>query len=95
MFPIFTYIFMVVIVYHSDRSNNCVNQSVLHGVITSFVDVEQYKKKGPLQLYEDVFETPFLKETGEFYRSEAAKLKDEHSCSEYMERVSSGLLFVD
>lgn len=60
---------------------------MLHGVITSFVDVETYKKKGPLQLYEDVFEGPFLKETGEYYRSEAAKLKDECTCSEYMEKV--------
>lgn len=72
---------------HSDRMNNCVNQTVLHGVITSFVDVEEYKKKSPLQLYEEVFESRFLKETGDFYRSEAAKLKDECVCSDYMEKV--------
>lgn len=72
---------------NSDRHNNCVNQTVLHGVITSFVDVEEYKKKSPLQLYEEVFESLFLKETGDYYRSEAAKLKDECTCSEYMEKV--------
>lgn len=71
----------------SDRNSHCVNQSVLHGVINSFVDVEEYKKKCPLQLYEEVFESKFLQETGEHYRSEAAKLKDEHTCSEYMDRV--------
>ena len=76
---------------HSDRHNNCVNQTVLHGVITSFVDVEEYKKKSPLQLYEDVFESQFLKETGDYYRSEAAKLKDECSCSDYMEKVKKNL----
>ncbi|WAQ93638.1 CUL2-like protein [Mya arenaria] len=71
----------------SDRNGGSVNQTVLHGVITSFVEVEQYKKKGPLQLYEEIFEQQFLSETGQFYRSEAAKLKDECTCSEYMEKV--------
>ena len=79
----------VLCLIHSDRYNNCVNQTVLHGVVTSFVDVEQYKKKGPLQLYEEVFEVKFLRETGAYYRSEAAKLKDECSCSDYMEKVSN------
>lgn len=71
----------------SDRQNNCVNQTVLHSVITSLVEVEHYKKKCRLQLYEEVFESPFLKETGDYYRSEAAKLKNECTCSEYMEKV--------
>ncbi|KAL4222998.1 Cullin-2 [Mactra antiquata] len=79
----------------SDRHGSCMNQSVLHGVITSFVDVEQYKKKLPLQLYEEIFETHFLKETGEYYRSEAAKLRDECSCSEYMEKVIKKLIEED
>ena len=63
------------------------NQAVLHGVVTSLVEVEQYKRKAVLQLYEDVFESKFLDGTGQFYRAEAAKLKDECSCSEYMEKV--------
>ena len=63
------------------------SHNVLHGVINSFVNVEEYKKKYPLQLYEELFEVPFLKETGDFYRQEAAKLKDECTCSEYMEKV--------
>ncbi|KAK3587967.1 hypothetical protein CHS0354_014484 [Potamilus streckersoni] len=71
----------------NDRFGGTVNQTVLHGVINSFVDVEEYKKKTPLQLYEDMFENKFLQETGDYYRQEAAKLKDECSCSEYMEKV--------
>lgn len=71
----------------SDRVGGSVNQTVLHGVINSFVNVEEYKKKHPLQMYEDIFESSFLEETGEYYRQEAAKLKDECNCSDYMEKV--------
>lgn len=73
----------------SDRLGGTVNQTVLHGVVNSFVDVEEYKKKMPLQLYEEMFEAKFLQETGDYYRQEAAKLKDECSCSEYMEKVEN------
>ncbi|XP_052251215.1 cullin-2-like isoform X2 [Dreissena polymorpha] len=72
---------------HKDRNNSCVNQTVLHGVINSFVEVEEYKKKHSLQLYEEVFEQQFISQTGAFYRHEAAKLKDECTCSEYMDKV--------
>ncbi|KAH3706435.1 hypothetical protein DPMN_065821 [Dreissena polymorpha] len=71
---------------HKDRNNSCVNQTVLHGVINSFVEVEEYKKKHSLQLYEEVFEQQFISQTGAFYRHEAAKLKDECTCSEYMDK---------
>ena len=40
-----------------------------------------------LQLYEDLFEKPFLTETGEHYRQEATKILNDSSCSEYMEKV--------
>lgn len=40
------------------------------------------------QLYEELFESQFLAETGEYYKQEAARLKDEYNCSEYMEKVS-------
>ncbi|XP_033762061.1 cullin-2-like isoform X2 [Pecten maximus] len=78
---------LILIDVWQDRCNGTVNQTILHGVINSFVNVEDYKKKHPLQLYEDIFEKPFRKETGDYYRQEAAKLKDECNCSEYMEKV--------
>ncbi|XP_064647338.1 cullin-2-like [Lineus longissimus] len=70
-----------------DRCGGNVHQSVIHGVINSFVNVECFKKKTPLQLYEDLFECAFLNRTGEYYRSEAQKLLDQCNCSEYMEKV--------
>ena len=82
------------------------SDSVIKGVIGSFVSVEEYKKKGNLdvgtthlhvitesqnflhlQLYEEIFEKPFLKATGEYYKEEAQKLLQEGSISVYMERV--------
>ncbi|KAK3804257.1 hypothetical protein RRG08_040764 [Elysia crispata] len=70
-----------------DRNGYYVNQTVVHSVVTSFVDVSEYKKKAPLELYQEIFETQFLKETGEFYRHEAAQLKAECTCSDYLEKV--------
>ena len=40
------------------------------------------------QLYEDLFETTFLRETGRYYHQEALKLLDVCTCSEYMEKAS-------
>lgn len=37
-------------VYFSDRCGEDPNQKVIHGVINSFVHVEQYKKKFPLKV---------------------------------------------
>ena len=58
------------------------------GVISSFVEVEGYKKKGGLELYEEMFEKPFLSATGEYYNAEASKLLQEGHISIYMEKVS-------
>ena len=40
------------------------------------------------QYYQVVFEEPFLKDTGEYYRQEAARLIADMSYSEYMQKVS-------
>ncbi|XP_013788491.1 cullin-2-like [Limulus polyphemus] len=71
----------------SDRLGDSPNQRVIHGVIDSFVLVEEYKKKGSLQLYREMFETPFLQATGEYYRKEASMLLCESECSQYMVKV--------
>lgn len=63
------------------------SDATIYGVIQSLVLVEEYKKKGNLDLYEEIFEKPFLSATGEFYRDMAAKLLGEGSISQYMERV--------
>jgi len=61
--------------------------STLKGVINSFVEVEDYKKKGQLDLYEDIFETPFLAATGDYYNAEASKMLQDETISVYMEKV--------
>ena len=45
------------------------------------------KKIVALQLYEDIFEKPFLAATGEYYKEEAQKLLQPNSISIYMEKV--------
>ena len=42
--------------------------STIHGVIQSLVAVEEFKKKNTLESYEQIFETPFLEATGDYYR---------------------------
>ncbi|KAL8164974.1 UNVERIFIED_CONTAM: Cullin-2 [Gekko kuhli] len=69
-----------------DRCGEDPNQKVIHGVINSFVHVEQYKKKFPLKFYQEIFECPFLNETGEYYKQEASNLLQESNCSQYMEK---------
>ncbi|KAH0627568.1 hypothetical protein JD844_003431 [Phrynosoma platyrhinos] len=75
----------------NDRCGEDPNQKVIHGVINSFVHVEQYKKKFPLKFYQEIFECPFLNETGEYYKQEASNLMQESNCSQYMEKVLSRL----
>lgn len=71
----------------SDRTGDNPNQAVVHGVVHSLVNVEEYKRKNPVELYEKIFETPFLAATGDHYRLEASKLLQESDCSVYMEKV--------
>lgn len=70
-----------------DRIQDGPNQSVFHGVIQSFVQVEEYKKDDNLDMYRKIFEAPFLKNTGDYYKLEASRLLQENDCSQYMEKV--------
>uniref|UniRef100_U5EWS4 Cullin-2 n=1 Tax=Corethrella appendiculata TaxID=1370023 RepID=U5EWS4_9DIPT len=63
------------------------NAKVINGVIQSFVLVQDYKKKGSLKLYQDLFETPMIQASGEYYTGEAQKLLQKCSVSQYMEEV--------
>ncbi|KAJ9598457.1 hypothetical protein L9F63_010853, partial [Diploptera punctata] len=60
---------------------------IIRGVINSFVSVEEFKKKGDLELYQEIFEAPFLQASGEYYKREASRLLQECDVSQYMERV--------
>jgi len=75
----------------ADRCGSDVNEKVVHSIVHSFVLVDQYKKKSPLALYENMFEKTLLEETADYYRAEAAKLIETLNCSDYMEKVLSRL----
>lgn len=49
-------------------------EHIIKGAIQSFVCVQEYKKKGSLQLYQQTFESPLLQDSGEFYKLEANRL---------------------
>lgn len=66
---------------------NSKNTQVIHGVIQSFVQVQDYKKKGNLKLYQEMFEAPMLEASGNYYKSEASILLQKCSVSQYMEEV--------
>lgn len=77
-------------VVHKDRIGEDLgsnNAQVIHGIIQSFVQVQDYKKKGNLNLYQELFEVPMLAVSGDYYKSEAAKLLQRCTVSEYLEEV--------
>ena len=41
------------------------------------------------QFYQGIFVSPFLTETGEYYKQEASNLLQESNCSQYMEKVKN------
>ncbi|XP_003702794.2 cullin 2 [Megachile rotundata] len=79
---------------HADRIGTAPSASteVICGVIQSFVRVEEYKMKGQVDLYQEIFETPYLKACGEFYRREASELLQQSDVTHYMERVTWRLI---
>lgn len=61
--------------------------NVINGVIQSLVQVQEYKKKFSLKLYQELFERKLLTTTGEYYRTEALKLLNTCTVSEYMKEA--------
>ncbi|KAK9880642.1 hypothetical protein WA026_011881 [Henosepilachna vigintioctopunctata] len=73
----------------ADRAQRSLPVSIqaIKGTILSFVEVQGYKKKAPLQLYQELFEEPFLNASGEHFKHDAARLLQEKDVSLYMEKV--------
>lgn len=69
--------------------NNLTSKDIetIHGVINSFVSVQDYKKKGSLHLYETLFEEKLLEASGSYFMSQASKLLQSCSVSQYMQEV--------
>jgi len=73
-----------------DRVDNSLTSKdieTIHGVIHSFVVVQDYKKKGNLILYENIFEGKMLEASGEYFKSQASKLLQSCTVSQYMQEV--------
>ncbi|CAO1413455.1 unnamed protein product [Diamesa serratosioi] len=73
-----------------DRTENSLTPKdveTIHGVIQSFVVVQDYKRKGNLKLYESIVEVKMLEASGEYFKSEASKLLQSCNVSEYMQEV--------
>ncbi|XP_051172711.1 cullin-2 [Leptopilina boulardi] len=75
---------------HADRlgEGQPTTNDVICEVIQSFVTVKKYKRKGELDMYIEIFETPFLEASGEFYSREASELLQQSDVTRYMERVT-------
>nr|XP_023030430.1 cullin-2 [Leptinotarsa decemlineata] len=61
----------------------------VRGTILSFVEMQGYRKKGQLQLYQELFEGPFLDASGEHFKRDAEGLLQERNVSLYMEKVKA------
>ncbi|XP_037958612.1 cullin-2-like [Teleopsis dalmanni] len=71
----------------NDKSIDTKRIKIIHGVIHSFVQVQNYKKTGSLKLYQDLFENYLLKTSGEYYAGVSSKLLQSCTVSKYMEEV--------
>ena len=56
-------------------------------VVSSLVAIDEFKGRTVLKTYREVFETPYIQATGEYYRMEASRLVNETTCSSYVEKV--------
>eukprot|EP00794_Sanderia_malayensis_P003681 gene3681-4198_t len=74
-----------------DRDGEALSQTVIHDVIRSLIDVEEYERKTKLKLYQDTFESNLLVETSEYYQKEATQLLEYCDCSQYMQKVDARL----
>ncbi|XP_058117563.1 cullin-2 [Anopheles ziemanni] len=77
---------------NAERVNNIAGQcnkntEIIRGVIRSFVAVQEYRRKGSLQLYQELFEERMLQESGQNFRIVASSLLQVCSVSQYMERI--------
>eukprot|EP01117_Protostelium_nocturnum_P003593 TRINITY_DN1480_c0_g1_i1.p1 TRINITY_DN1480_c0_g1~~TRINITY_DN1480_c0_g1_i1.p1 ORF type:complete len:629 (+),score=88.00 TRINITY_DN1480_c0_g1_i1:331-2217(+) len=74
-----------------DRDGEKVNQSEIYGIMTSYVKIGSTSKTKPLAVYKEEFETPFFKDTKEYYSMESSIFLAHSSVSEYMIKVEERL----
>uniref|UniRef100_A0A2M4AJL6 Cullin-2 n=1 Tax=Anopheles triannulatus TaxID=58253 RepID=A0A2M4AJL6_9DIPT len=69
----------------NSQSNSSTN--FIKGVIQSFVAVQEYRRKGSLKLYQDLFEKRMLEESAQHFRMVASELLQVCTVSQYMEKI--------
>ncbi|PRP88079.1 cullin-2 [Planoprotostelium fungivorum] len=74
-----------------DRDGDQINVSEVTGVMNSYVKLGSLNKSKPAQLYKDDYETPFIKETGDYYASESSIFIMQNGVSAFMARVENRL----
>lgn len=73
-----------------DRNSNSLASrdiETIHGVIHSFVTVQDTRKRGVTNLYENLFECKLLEASGVYFMTQASKLLQNSSVSQYMKEV--------
>lgn len=70
-----------------EREGGQIDRSLLKNVLDIFVDIG-------IDIYEDDFEAPMLKDTAEYYSRKASNWIAEDSCPHYMIKVSLFLNYV-
>jgi len=74
-----------------DRKGERPSETVVKGVINSFIEVQEYETRTPLKLYQTAFEERLLSETADFFSNEAAQHRESCDCSQYMMKVDTQL----
>ncbi|CAF3911720.1 unnamed protein product, partial [Rotaria magnacalcarata] len=86
----------------AERQNEVINTRLISGVIQSYVELGFAENSSPqstnqqitsptLKIYKDFFEAPFLQDTEQFYRLEAASFLVHNSVTEYLKKVAQRL----
>ncbi|CAF3082797.1 unnamed protein product [Rotaria socialis] len=86
----------------AERQNEVINTRLISGVIQSYVELgfaensslqssNQQITSPTLKIYKDFFEAPFLQDTEQFYRLEAASFLVHNSVTEYLKKVAQRL----
>ncbi|CAF4415805.1 unnamed protein product, partial [Rotaria sp. Silwood2] len=85
-----------------ERQNEIINSRLISGVIQSYVELglienaslsdnNHHTTSPALTIYKDYFEIPFLQQTEQFYRLEAATFLLHNSVTEYLRKVAQRL----
>lgn len=72
-----------------DRDGNQVNTTLMAGVINSYVKLGSINKNKPLDIYKEDFETPFLKDTTDYYARESSSFISMNGVSAYMKKAET------